>query len=139
FFGWWLDDKYRLDEAVTTTSEMREYFAALTAEGVNLTDPQRAWYVKKAEQQGDDMKREFPSTPNEAFEASIEGAYFATEMRKMREQGRICKIPILNKPVDVYWDLGVGDAMALTFKQEFGAEQRIVDYYENSGEGFEHF
>jgi hypothetical protein len=85
------------------------------------------------------MKREFPSTPDEAFEASIEGAYFASEMRKMREQGRICRIPILNVPVDVYWDLGVGDAMAMTFKQRSGAEERIIDYYENSGEGFEHY
>jgi hypothetical protein len=139
FFGWWLDDKYRLDEPVTETTELRDYFAKLEAEGVLLSQPQRNWYIKKAEQQGDDMKREFPSTPEEAFEASIEGAYFATEMRKMRQQGRICRIPVLNKPVDVYWDLGVGDAMALTFKQELGAERRIIDYYENSGEGFEHY
>lgn len=139
FFGWFLDSKYTLADPVHETREFQEYFEKLQAEGVSLTVGQRAWYVKKAEQQNEDMKREFPATPEEAFEASVEGAYFATEMRKMREQGRVCRIPILNKPVDVYWDLGVGDAMALTFKQELGAEQRIVDYYEMSGEGFEHF
>jgi hypothetical protein len=60
FFGWYLDEKYQLDADVLETSEMREYFDKLEAEGVVLTKPQRAWYVKKSEQQDDDMKREFP-------------------------------------------------------------------------------
>lgn len=144
FRAWWQDPSYALDDqdtaATIITTEMAEYFNDLETEiGVALTAGQKAWYVKKAQTQGDGMKREYPSTPKEAFEAAVEGAYFVTEMRKMREQGRICRIPILNIPVDVYWDLGVGDAMALTFVQEVGAEKRIVDYYENSGEGFEHY
>jgi hypothetical protein len=139
FAPWWTSPEYRSTPTVVETTEMQEYFAKLESQGITLSREQRAWYVKKSEEQGEDMKREYPSTPEEAFEASIEGAYFATEMRKMREQGRICRIPILNKPVDVYWDLGVGDAMALTFKQQLGVEERIIDYYENSGEGFEHY
>jgi hypothetical protein len=139
FAPWWTSPEYVLDADVVETTEQQEYFAKLEDKGITLSREQRAWYVKKSEEQGEDMKREYPSTPEEAFEASIEGAYFATEMRKMREQGRICRIPILSKPVDVYWDLGVGDAMALTFKQQLGAEERVIDYYENSGEGFEHY
>jgi hypothetical protein len=139
FAPWHTSPEYTLEAEVVETTQMQEYFAKLEALGIELTKGQRAWYVKKAEEQGADMKREYPSTPEEAFEASIEGAYFASEMRKMREQGRICRIPILNKPVDVYWDLGVGDAMAMTFKQQLGVEERIIDYYENSGEGFEHY
>lgn len=139
FAPWWTSPEYTLSDEVTETAAHKEYFAKLEGMGISLTRGQRAWYIKKAEQQGEDMKREYPSTSDEAFEASIEGSYFATEMVKMREQGRICRIPILNKPVNVYWDLGVGDAMALTFKQVLGAEERIVDYYENSGEGFEHY
>jgi hypothetical protein len=65
---------------------MQEYFAKLEA-GRPAHREQRAWYVKKAEQQGEDMKREYPSTPEEAFEASIEGAYFATEMRRCGSRG----------------------------------------------------
>ena len=42
-------------------------------EGIKLNAGQRAWYAKKAENQLSDMKREFPSTAEEAFEASIEG------------------------------------------------------------------
>jgi hypothetical protein len=144
FAPWFTSPEYALDDEVLETTEQQTYFAKIqpyvvSVLGRPLTCKQRAWYVKKSEQQGEDMKREYPSTPDEAFEASIEGAYFATEMRKMREQGRICRVPVLNKPVNVYWDLGVGDAMALTFKQQLGAEERIIDYYENSGEGFEHY
>ena len=139
FSPWHTSPEYVLDVEVVETTAMQEYFTKLRGLGVRLSREQRAWYVKKAEQQGEDMKREYPSTPEEAFEASIEGAYFATEMGKMREQGRICRIPVLNKPVDVSWDLGVGDAMALVFKQQLGPEERIIDYYENSGEGFEHY
>lgn len=144
FAPWFTSPEYALDTEVMEPTRFQEYFASiepyvLTILGRPLSRQQRAWYVKMSETQGEDMKREYPSTPDEAFEASIEGAYFATEMAKMREQGRICRIPILNKPVDVYWDLGVGDAMALTFKQQHGLEERIIDYYEQSGEGFEHF
>ncbi len=140
FAPWYTSPEYVLAGDVVETAQQRDYFEKLESKrGITLSREQRNWYIKKAEQQGGDMKREYPSTPEEAFEASIEGAYFASEMVKMREQGRICRIPILNKPVDVYWDLGVGDAMAMTFKQRSGAEERIVDYYENSGEGFEHY
>lgn len=139
FAPWWTSPEYAIEDEVVETTDHQNYFKKLRGLGIVLTRQQRAWYVKKSEQQGEDMKREYPSTPEEAFEASIEGAYFASEMRKMREQGRICRIPILNVPVDVYWDLGVGDAMAMTFKQRSGAEERIIDYYENSGEGFEHY
>jgi hypothetical protein len=144
FFAWWQDPSYCLDErdtlATVITDDDHTYFAKVEREiGVGLTAGQRAWYVKKRQTQGADMKREYPSTPEEAFEASVEGAYFATEMAKGREQNRICKIPVLNKPVDVFWDLGVGDAMALSFRQTNGMETRWIDYYENSGEGFEHY
>lgn len=144
FFAWWQDPSYCLDErdtlATVVTQDDHAYFGKVETEcGITLSAGQRAWYVKKRQTQGADMKREYPSTPKEAFEASVEGAYFATEMEKVREHGRICKIPVLNKPVDVFWDLGVGDSMALSFRQQNGMETRWIDYYENSGEGFEHY
>lgn len=139
FFGWFLDEKYKLSEDVGETREQQEYFEALANDGIELTRQQRAWYVKKSEQQDDDMKREFPSTPKEAFEASVEGAYFSKQMTKMRSEGRICRIPILDIPVDTSWDLGVNDSTTITFWQTVGMERRAIDYYENSGEGWAHY
>lgn len=145
FTAWWEDEGNILDADVIETSEMQEYFARtmqhpwLKSRNVVFSREQRAWYVKKAEQQGDKMKQEHPSHPDEAFEASVEGAYFGPQMLKMRSEGRICRIPILDIPVYTTWDLGVGDAMTICFWQDVGLERRLIDYYENSGEGFGHY
>lgn len=139
FFAWWSDEGYTMDGDVVEPSEMTEYFERLNEEGIFLTKGQRAWYTKKAEQQGESMKQEFPSTPDEAFDAAIEGAYFSQQMLKMRNEGRICRIPILDAPVYTTWDLGVNDATSITFWQDVGKERRAIDYYENSGEGWGHY
>lgn len=139
FFPWWTDDGYALADDVTESDEMAKHFAKLREQGIDLTKPQRAWYTKKSEQQGDKMKQEFPSTPDEAFEAAIEGAYFSPQMRRMRQDGRICRVPVVDKPVYTTWDLGVNDDMTITFWQDVGLERRAIDYYENSGEGMAHY
>lgn len=143
FFPWYQDKSYELPaheaSLVTLTAEDDRYFDVLNSKGVALTEGQEAWYVKKAQQQGDEMKREFPTTEDEAFEASIEGAYFSKEMTRVRLEGRICQVPIENVPVDTFWDLGVNDDMVLWFRQRIGPQDRFVDYYANSGEGLKHY
>jgi hypothetical protein len=139
FYPWWTDEGYVLNGDVVETSERAEYFQELGEKGISLSREQRAWYIKKAEQQGDDMKQEFPSTADEAFDVALEGAYLAPQMRKMRAEGRICRIPVLDKPVYTTWDLGVGDAMSITFWQDVGMERRAIDYLESSGEGFGYY
>ena len=75
-----------------------------------------------------------------SFQSALPGAYFASEMESALEQGRITKVgyePEL--PVSTYWDLGVADANAIWFAQHIGNETRLIDYYENSGEGLVHY
>lgn len=139
FHPWWRDKGYQLDEPVVIPPSLRAYFNKLESQGITLTAPQRAWYAMKAETQKDDMKREYPSTPEEAFENSIEGAYLTEQMVKLRKRGGICRIPILDAPVDTFWDLGVNDDTVIWFRQRVGPEHRFIDYYENNGEGFEHY
>lgn len=139
FFGWHLDEKYQLADGVCETREQQDYFAKLASEGIDLTLQQRAWYVKKSEQQDEDMKREFPTTPQEAFEASVEGAYFAKQMVKARTEKRLCRLPILDAPVYTTWDLGLNDSTAICFWQDVGTERRCIDYYENNGESWGHY
>jgi hypothetical protein len=115
-----------------------EYFEKLEQKGIRLVEGQRAWYVKKSEQQGDAMKQEFPSTPDEAFDVALEGAYLGRRCEDA-SGGRICRIPILDAPVYTTWDLGVGDAMTITFWQDVGMERRAIDYLEGSGEGFGYY
>lgn len=139
FFPWFEDEKYRLANDVGETTADQEYFDKLSSLDIVLTRQQRAWYVKKSEQQDEDMKREFPSTPDEAFEASVEGAYFSKQMAKARQEGRICRLPVLDAPVYTTWDLGLNDSTAITFWQDVGHERRAIDYYENNGESWGHY
>lgn len=75
-----------------------------------------------------------------SFEASVRGAIFAQELQAAREQKRIQRLPydpIL--PVHTAWDLGVKDSTAIWFYQQQMAEVRLIDYYEASGEGLQHY
>jgi hypothetical protein len=144
FFPWHLDKSYALSAADTAATSISAdddaYFDKLAAKhDVHLTPEQEAWYVKKREQQGAEMRREFPTTEDEAFEASIEGAFFSNEMARVRKEGRICQVPIEDLPVDTFWDLGLNDDMTIWFRQIVGLQHRYIGYYANNGEGFQHY
>jgi hypothetical protein len=152
FYAWYLDTRYVLEkkyvDRVQIPPETVKYFNKLEKEAdIELEPEQRAWYVEKEKIQGDDMKQEYPSTPREAFEVSMEGKIFSREMMKVRTEGRILdRVPVIpNVPVNVFFDLGgastrVGaDFMALWFHQRIGPENRMIRYYENSGYGLAHY
>ncbi len=86
------------------------------------------------------MKREYPTIPAEAFQQSVEGAYYAKQFRWLYTNKRIGQIPDNSHlPVHTFWDIGVGDSTAIWFVREVGEEFHIIDYYENSGEGLRHY
>ena len=75
-----------------------------------------------------------------SFEAAITGAYYGTEMKEATNSGRIGAVPY-DKALGVVtsWDLGIGDSTAIWFAQYVGAEVRLIDYYESSGVGLDHY
>lgn len=141
FFPWFKHPAYSIDpEGVVIEPKDQEYFGKLAKQGIALTDGQKAWYVKKALSQKSDMKREFPSTPKEAFEAAIAGAYYAEEMAGVESAKRIAEIPHTpGVPVETWWDLGMNDTMSIGFIQRVGEFIHFIDYYEYSGTGLQHY
>lgn len=142
FFAWWRNPLYWLDpEGAAIPQRLTDYFNELEAKhGIVTNAGQRAWYAAKERTLGDDMKREYPSTPTEAFQQSIEGAYYAKQFAKLYESRRIGALPNnSHQMVHTFWDIGVGDSTAIWFVREVGEEFHIVDYYENSGEGLRHY
>lgn len=140
FFAWHQNKEY----AMTTepiSERLQAYFDSLKSKyGIQLSDEQKAWYQAKERTLGDDMKREYPSLPSEAFEQSIEGAYYAKQFAYLYTNNRIDKLPDNEHlPIDTYWDLGVSDSTTIWFIRQVGDEFHIVDYYENSGEGLNHY
>lgn len=142
FFAWWEDDtNEQSPEGVDIPPELAKYFGELEEKlGIKISARKRAWYALKALEQGDDMKREHPSTPEEAFEQSVQGAYYSKELALADKQGRICDLPLIpGIPVNTFWDLGKNDTTAIWFHQKVGMWHHFVDYYENSQEGGEHY
>lgn len=141
FFSWWKNPEYTLESDQPLPTRLVDYFAELQAKhGIHLTDGQKAWYHAKEKTLGDDMKREYPSIPAEAFQQSVEGAYYAKQFAKIYAEGRLGQLPDNSHlPVHTYWDIGVGDSTSIWFVREVGAEYHIIDYYENSGEGLRHY
>lgn len=141
FYPWWQKKSYRLPNAGNIVDlGLQKYFSALESKGIVLDDEQKAWYAAKAATMGDDMKKEFPSTPGEPFEVAVRGAYYAKEMARVRKEGRICRIPIeTSVPVNTFWDLGRNDNNAIWFHQAIGKENRFVGFYQNSGESLAHY
>lgn len=109
------------------------------------------WYVSKltCEETGsatlEDIQRERESGMPENlirqeyyvdFTAATSGTYYAEQIQKMREDGRITDLPIdYSIPVNTAWDLGISDSTAITFYQRKGEWVHIIDYYESNGAG----
>lgn len=112
------------------------------------------WFVQvlKASQTGliasDELERLRKSMPrNEyeqefecSFDAAITGAYFAEELRRLEGYGGITAVPYDPQfRVHTAWDLGISDSMSIWFFQIAGREIRVIDYYEASGYGLDHY
>ena len=78
--------------------------------------------------------------PDEAFESSIDGSFYAKWIRDARFEGRIGNVPWDRESrVCVAFDPGYLDSCAVVFFQCIGQEIHVIDYYENSGEGLAHY
>lgn len=72
--------------------------------------------------------------------SKVKGAYYLNEMAKLRQQGRIRRVPYQpGSPVFTFWDLGFNDTTAIWFMQQVAGETRFIHAYENSGESLEHY
>ncbi len=75
-----------------------------------------------------------------SFQAAIVGAYYGRDIAQAEKEGRITGVP--HDPrhrVYTAWDLGIGDSTAIWFVQLIGREIRVVDFYQASGVGLDHY
>jgi len=75
-----------------------------------------------------------------SWDMGVEGAYYSRYLDKMRMKGQIGVVPYeLGFKVHTAWDLGVRDSTSIIFFQTVGQTVRLIDYYENSKVGLEHY
>ena len=147
FYPWWKNIDYSLNLSMQDEKEcnviiperLQQYFIKLLCdENIKLTKNQKLWYVLKEAEQGDEIKREYPSTAEEAFEQSIDGAYYSVQLDSLRKKNAITQINYdKSLPVETYWDLGIRDEMTIWFAQKYKNEIRLIDYYECTDKGLD--
>ena len=140
FYPWYVNGDYTLHDGYIVES-LKSYFDELHAKhNINLTDGQKRWYSSKQKVLKEDIFREYPSYPDEAFKMSVEGAYYKDQFADVYAEGRIGE-PINDTHNSVYtaWDIGTGDHTAIWFYQKSGQEIHLIDYYQNNGKGLEHY
>lgn len=121
-----------------------EWFAQrLTVEDTGIFAPEflakeREEYIR--ENGREDGERLFLQEYHCSFSAAIRGAYYATYVENARAEKRIGKVPYdPTIEVGTAWDLGIGDSTAIWFYQQVGREVRLIDHYESSGVGLDHY
>ena len=142
FFPWWRCVNYSLPlpAPLPLEKEDQHYFERLAARGIVLTDGQKNWYIKKRTTIGDAMLSEFPSTPEEAFEAVIKGAIYGREISKLRASRRITDFEWDRvAPMYASWDLGFSDYTAIWLLQPAGRDILAIDYVCGCREGPEYY
>ena len=110
------------------------WFAGMyKASETDILDEEELTEAKKA--MGEDRyDQEFECS----FEAAIQGAYYAQEMKTATSDKRITNVSYdPAAAVVTAWDLGIGDSTSIWFAQFVGQEIRLIDYYENSGVGLD--
>jgi hypothetical protein len=146
FAPWWIAKDYVADPAkAQITSAEHDYFHKIEGlTGVTIEAEQRAWYIAKRDNTfgGDSalMKQEYPSTPDEAFEQSQEGVYYAEQLAAARRTGRITDVAYNPRvPVNSFWDLGKNDATCIWFHQRINGWDNWIDFYQCSDQAFNHY
>ena len=75
-----------------------------------------------------------------SFQAGISGSYYGNIIESLESQGRVKDFDIDEEiETETWWDLGMNDSTVIVFVQRFKNEIRIIDSYENSGEGLDHY
>ena len=100
------------------------------AERYNLTPIQITYYYQKwisLNKRWNALKREYPTTPEEAFEAIAEGTFYGEQIGWMEQNGQIGLYPY-DKALRVHtvWDLGVGKNLRVGFFQRNTGNDRVV-------------
>ena len=75
-----------------------------------------------------------------SFDMGIEGSYYNKYIDRSKREGRVGDVPWESGfKVHTAWDIGVRDQTSIIFFQTIGQTVRLIDCYENSKHGIEHY
>lgn len=140
----WIDDETCMNdvEQIPTKDDIK-YFDKLEIDiNRKLLQEQKNFYIAARRELGENVSKEYPGTPKEAFVVSNKaGAIYAKQYQEyIKDQGRVCTgLYDPNIDVQVAVDIGLKDLFVLIFFQYYNGEIRIINDYTNSRELIEHY
>jgi len=156
FLSWVDDPDCNLDIPQAADAEALEYFvkcehninALRGTKGFKLTETQKWWWIAKKRELPEDIFQEYPATPDEAFAAVRDGAYYAipytTYVKDKQERKDLYDHRL---PVYAACDLGKNDMWVTIYFQVHAdlsgrREWRIIGCYgkeKSYGLGIQHY
>lgn len=117
-------DKYQEALQNQAAGHPEWYCATYRADETNVIDPEELESAREGMPESE-YRQEFLCD----WAAAVKGSYYAAEMGRARDAGRICRVPHEpGLPVYCAFDLGLDDAMAVWFCQFFNNEIRLLEY-----------
>jgi len=110
---------------------------------VNWSD--NPWFPQVLRDEKDDLKARDMDAYLNVWEGNtrqvLDGAVYATELRKAQEENRIRDIFVdTTIPVSTFWDIGWSDLNSIWFVQTVpGGEVRVIDFYQNCQKTIDHY
>ena len=119
-------------------NDTKNYFSSvLTLEDTKCLGPDHIELLRKEGVPEDFIQQEYYCS----FIRGAQGSYYGKLIQKARDDDRITTLPIIpDKPCHTAWDIGIGDSTAIwIFQQRNNDMYNFINYYENHGEGLEHY
>lgn len=135
FFPWHGDPQAVRMEG-TVTSEMEQYFIELAEKvGKTFTQEQKRWYCAERVRLGMWVKREVPSTLDEALSVPMAGSIFGAWLDDLRQKRRIHDFAADRTVCGfTFWDIGFSDFGCIWLLQFVGRDILVLDYISGEGE-----
>jgi hypothetical protein len=141
FYNWTWDDAEMAKihhpipfEQMEQGEKFQEYARRYNLNPIEITYYYQKW--QSLNKKWNALKREYPTTPQEAFEAVSEGTFYGETLGLMEMNGQIGVWP-WDRAMKVHtvWDLGVGKNMKVGFFQRDTATNmtRMIDHLEGEG------
>jgi len=134
FFPWHADPQaIRIEGELT--ADIEEYFRTLAERvGKTFSREQKLWYASKKLEQGMFVKREYPSTLDEALSVPMAGTIYGDLIDELREKKRIQDFPAdRDVPAYSFWDVGMSDFGSIWLVQFVGRDILLLDYVSRTG------
>lgn len=111
--------------------KQEDWFAELlTVDDTHLVTPEQIQKERDEGMDDDLVDQEYFCS----WTGSTKGAIFGEQMRRVRDQGRICKLNyVRSAPVNTFWDIGHGDKTTILFHQKVGPQHRIIRAFGDNG------